>query len=1017
MLPADPPPVQPSGAQVMDQTTCNSLCNFQSTCNSQRNPQFMSTAQYVMQRKQIEEMRVLVEQLSAEVEASRESYLFIPNHSVEVPGVEVSASPARVRQSDSLSGVGMSEAQQRHMSEHEKLVAEVAMCQSSLAESLKTAVPSVAISGVQVSPVPFPVLPSSGVPSGVETSGESEGRVRRNVGPRPEPIQCSSSGESEGRVRRNVGPCPEPIQCSTNKLTNTHSSWPPRHTAVDTLRVGLPDVTHPSLYGDTTVSHGYAGNAASSGGESEGRVRRNDGPRPEPIQCSTYGHSVSHGYPGTTVSHGYAGNVVSSDGESEGRVRRNDGPRPEPIQCSTHRHSVSHGHSDAQLVDTTVSPRTHNYTPGVVNPASITVGSLIPYYPNGLTPDGSTPYRQRPTDGAIFLLNQETGLLTPISIPSGDTRTPKGVQTASVPYTQTSSPPTGGDLHSRDIPSTSSSSNSRSSHTYQSPSSDVGCAISAPVTKDCSIGVAENGASGDTKTDSSILAGAVLALTGVVQELKLQRTESVKETEIKNKYGPYAHEVFEWVTYTHTAPSSAFFRPAKASIEVRGRISEVPSNCPQNKQASNKFWDQYQAKDFLKDFKDGMSDAEYTERICIIKEDLYLLACTQESAREGEGQAQNILKSAIKAYKGRSAPYEKLASVCDNYEQHSDTFKDKSARDLWAILRTMDAQFCASTEEVARERWEESFENKTLSNGIMPDQALRDMFKLCKQRYDNHEQAYKETLHYFKKNIKAQVRQYTGPTGGPPPCIYKLEEITCASAFAKPTIDDGVKCLREYFESDTLGQTVREYLNRKGPVSKSNPSGSDSKLEKRISALEARSNSSPPPVTNPPINAVGGPLPSTFQKYDEEWVKREGVEGKHAPSDRQKPHLFVAKIYSHMGVALSSTFPDTPKAGLVGPDCPGCKTHRPNIPASGWYYSEDHPLFTTLGQSRIRPVVGTHPNGSKKFDRDTAYMHNAAVCMHVWADVHRWVRAHPEDMWMFDPVPRGENAYARPVQH
>ena len=53
MPPVDPSPVQPSGAQMMDQTTCNSLCNSQlSTCNSQRNPQ-LSTYQYVMQRKRV----------------------------------------------------------------------------------------------------------------------------------------------------------------------------------------------------------------------------------------------------------------------------------------------------------------------------------------------------------------------------------------------------------------------------------------------------------------------------------------------------------------------------------------------------------------------------------------------------------------------------------------------------------------------------------------------------------------------------------------------------------------------------------------------------------------------------------------------------------------------------------------------------------------------------------------------------------------------------------------------------
>ena len=40
-------------------------------------------------------------------------------------------------------------------------------------------------------------------------------------------------------------------------------------------------------------------------------------------------------------------------------------------------------------------------------------------------------------------------------------------------------------------------------------------------------------------------------------------------------------------------------------------------------------------------------------------------------------------------------------------------------------------------------------------------------------------------------------------------------------------------------------------------------------------------------------------------------------------------------------------------------------------------------------------------------------MHNDSRCHHVWADVHRWVKAHPEDKWMFDEV-KMVDAFARP---
>ena len=113
---------------------------------------------------------------------------------------------------------------------------------------------------------------------------------------------------------------------------------------------------------------------------------------------------------------------------------------------------------------------------------------------------------------------------------------------------------------------------------------------------------------------------------------------------------------------------------------------------------------------------------------------------------------------------------------------------------------------------------------------------------------------------------------------------------------------------------------------------------------------------------------------------------------------------------------LPTDFPESAQE-LVGPKCPGCKKARPDIPESGWYYRPNDTLFQSAGEGRVRPVVGTYPDGGTKYEPKTGFMHNAAVCINVYADVHRWVRAHPEDKWMFDVVPEGENAYARPSRH
>ena len=144
---------------------------------------------------------------------------------------------------------------------------------------------------------------------------------------------------------------------------------------------------------------------------------------------------------------------------------------------------------------------------------------------------------------------------------------------------------------------------------------------------------------------------------------------------------------------------------------------------------------------------------------------------------------------------------------------------------------------------------------------------------------------------------------------------------------------------------------------------------------------------------------------------NEEWVKREGVEGfppPDAPREQKYP-LSTFKIYSHMGRTISDSFPKTSKTS-VGPDCLGCLTHRPGL---DWYYHPQHPLFSTAGQSRVRPkkADGTYDNTK------TGWYHNGAMCPSVWKDTHQWVRKRPEDKWMFDRVPQGENAFARPEGH
>jgi hypothetical protein len=137
-------------------------------------------------------------------------------------------------------------------------------------------------------------------------------------------------------------------------------------------------------------------------------------------------------------------------------------------------------------------------------------------------------------------------------------------------------------------------------------------------------------------------------------------------------------------------------------------------------------------------------------------------------------------------------------------------------------------------------------------------------------------------------------------------------------------------------------------------------------------------------------------------RMDASWVGKFGVEGFPAPHDRSEVYpLWVAKIYQRIDPSRVAKLPhDTT---LCGADCPGC-ARRGAIPDDGWYYHPDSPEFAQHG-SRVRPEQ----------TKGTAWMHKSPICAQVWKDVHEWVRAHAEDVWMFDRCPAGQNAHQLPA--
>ena len=137
------------------------------------------------------------------------------------------------------------------------------------------------------------------------------------------------------------------------------------------------------------------------------------------------------------------------------------------------------------------------------------------------------------------------------------------------------------------------------------------------------------------------------------------------------------------------------------------------------------------------------------------------------------------------------------------------------------------------------------------------------------------------------------------------------------------------------------------------------------------------------------INKNGGRSPL---KFDDEWVAEHGVVGQKAPWDSRRPQLHTFKILEKLGIKVEGF--EMPAAGeLAGDRCPFCRER-----VDEWFYRPGTKEFFDNG-SRVRPP-GV---------RRTGWHHDVCTCSRMYEQLHRYVKANPSEVGLFDPLPPGQD--------
>ena len=126
------------------------------------------------------------------------------------------------------------------------------------------------------------------------------------------------------------------------------------------------------------------------------------------------------------------------------------------------------------------------------------------------------------------------------------------------------------------------------------------------------------------------------------------------------------------------------------------------------------------------------------------------------------------------------------------------------------------------------------------------------------------------------------------------------------------------------------------------------------------------------------------------------WAAWHGVPGQVVHFEPRRPELWTARNMQRMGMAVPADLATScPARKLIGPECPVCNAEGERE-IRAWYFSF------------------TGPRRPKRGRAHTGVMHTLGYCPRIREKTHRWVREHPQDIYLFDPLPQGQEPGALP---
>ena len=424
---------------------------------------------------------------------------------------------------------------------------------------------------------------------------------------------------------------------------------------------------------------------------------------------------------------------------------------------------------------------------------------------------------------------------------------------------------------------------------------------------------------------------------------------------------------------------------------------------PDNKAGMLTLTDTLKPEILLRGLHDGLNEADFVKERTRLTTKLYSLACTAPTEEEAEHTVFQYLfraiqrsASGVKPVGGSQHSYTRLSKVESHVDELNrgegivDEARDKavSGATVDSLLYLIDREFSAATTAAKYMQFDQDLDKIRFANGMSPSEMLTRLHNLVRMHNGKAGDAsaiWEATKARFTILLDKQV--------GAHPVLKTFYDKLRDGDFESKSYSAWIDQFKKYEDSQEFRSELESAISGAG---------------RRALDRSSRLTGAVTPVT--PVTPVDTGRPDTlanyaaslqgrraFSNWDDTWVQKEGVPSKPSPSGLEKYPLWTVRVCQKLGIAIPNGMPSGDIS--VGKHCPIC-AERGRIPDDKWFYKPTDSEFVKNG-SRVRPP--------RDVLKGCADCHRHTMCTFLWHRLHIHVRAHPEDMYLFDRLPLGQD--------